>query len=112
MFFIFYGRLQDMNAKQSMILVTMEREQNLMSGVSDDIQRKFLKDILVLEERLSEVAHDCTTVERRKAEAEELRVSDTFKGVLGERTVSGLKDLKLKMGLGLRAVPGRWNRKS
>ena len=57
--------------------------------------------------------HDATeerrklTVERRKAGAERLGVSNTSKAVLGERTVSGVQSslsLKVKLDLTLRAV--------
>ena len=75
-----------MNAKQSRLLATMERKHKLMNGASDEIQREFLKDVLVLEENIWEVEEEFQeageelrklTVQRRKAEAEELRVSDT-----------------------------------
>ena len=43
--------IEHMNAKQSTLLATMELKQNLTSGASDEIQRKFLHDILVVEEK-------------------------------------------------------------
>ena len=57
-----YRELQDAieytNAKQSRLLATMERKHKLMNGVSDEIQRKFLKDVFVLEEKISEVENE------------------------------------------------------
>ena len=69
-------------------------KEKLLNGASDEMQRKFLKNVLVLEEKNSEV-HDASeemkklTVERRKAEAEGLTVSDASMAVLGKRTESG-----------------------
>ena len=86
------------NAKQSRLLATMERKQKIDERSSNELQRKFLKDVLVLEEKISEVEnelHDASaemrklSVEKWKAEAEGLSVSDTSKAVLGEWTVSG-----------------------
>ena len=57
-----YGELQEaieyMNAKQSRLLATVERKQQLRSGASDEIPRKFLKGVLVLEETISEVDNE------------------------------------------------------
>ena len=54
-----YGALQEAieytNAKQNRLLATVERKQQLRSGASDEIPRKFLKGVLVLEETISEV---------------------------------------------------------
>ena len=75
-----------MNTKQHRLLATMERKQKLMSGASDVIQRKFFEEVLVLEEKISEVdnvLHEASegtrelTVERRKVESQEPGLSDT-----------------------------------
>ena len=69
-----------------------------MNGASDELMRKFVKEVLVLEEKISEVENELHeageemrkfTVERRKTEAEGRRVSDTSKAVFGERIVLG-----------------------
>ena len=65
----------------------MERKQKLMNGALDGTLSKFLKEVLGLEEKTSEVKNELheaseemrkLTVERRKAEAEELRVSQRW----------------------------------
>ena len=109
-----YTALQEamecMNAKQSrLFLATIDRKQKLINEVSYGIQRKFLKDVLALEEeKIKEVEnepHEASedmrklTVERRKAEAEELRVPDTSEAVLGERTMSGAQSSEGEAGL-------------
>ena len=43
-----------MNAKQNELSATMERQQKLMSGASDEIRRKVFQDVLVLENKISE----------------------------------------------------------
>ena len=64
----------------------------MMDGASDEIKRKFLKNILVSEEKTSEVENELhvasgemreVAVERRKAETEGLRVSATSDAVFG-----------------------------
>ena len=74
-----------MNAKQSRLLAAMERKQTLRSGASDEILRKVLQDVLVLDGKISEVEEKLLdaseemrtlSVERRKMEVEEGRVSD------------------------------------
>ena len=77
--------IEYMNAKQSRLLAAMERKQTLRSGASDEILRKVLQDVLVLDGKISEVeeklldaSEEMRTlrVERRKMEVEERRVSD------------------------------------
>ena len=77
--------IEYMNAKQSRLLAAMERKQTLRSGASDEILRKVLHDVLVLDGKISEVeeklldaSEEMRTlrVERRKMEVEERRVSD------------------------------------
>ena len=84
-----------------------------MRGASDEIQRKYLQNVCVLEEKISEVEnelHEASeegrnfTVERRKAEADGLRASDTSDG-----QCQWPKVLKVKLGSVLQAVPGRRN---
>ena len=69
--------------------------------------RKF-KDVMVLEEKISEVEselHDASeemrklTVERRRAESGEPRISDTSRVVLDRRTVSGTQSSQGEAGL-------------
>ena len=70
----------------------MECRQKLTNGASDEIHRKVLEDVLVLEDKISQVENVLLeageemkklTVERRNGEAEELRVADTSKAVFG-----------------------------
>ena len=49
------GSIAYMSAKQNRLLATMERKQKLMNGASDEIQRRFPKEVLVSEEKISEV---------------------------------------------------------
>ena len=69
----------------------MEGKQKLMNRVSDEIQRKLLKDVFVLEEKISEMEielHEASaemrklTVERKQAEVE-VRASDTSSAGFG-----------------------------
>ena len=73
-----------MNEKQNRLLATMERQEKLMSGYQEEIQRKVLQDVLVLKDKIFEVDNELhkageemmrPTVGRWKAEAEGLRVS-------------------------------------
>ena len=75
--------IEHMSAKQNRLLATMERKHQLMNGASNEILRKFFKEVWVWEEKISEVEnalHEVLEemrtlmVERTKAEAEELRV--------------------------------------
>ena len=77
--------IENMNAKQSRLLAAMERKQTLRSGASDEILRKVLQDVLVLDGKISEVeeklldaSEEMRTlrVETGKMEEEERRVSD------------------------------------
>ena len=77
--------IEYMNAKQSMLLAAMERKQKLRSGASDEILRKVLQDVLVLDGKISEVEEKLLDasgemrtlrVETRQMEVEERRVSD------------------------------------
>ena len=55
------GKLQEaiefMNAKQKRLLATLVRLQKLMSGAAEEIQRRVLQDVMVLEDKVSEVEH-------------------------------------------------------
>ena len=50
--------IENMNTKQSGLLVTVEEKQTLMNGGSDGFQRKFLMEVLVLEEKTLEVENE------------------------------------------------------
>ena len=95
-----YRELQEaieyMNAKQNRLLATMEHKQQLMNEASDEIQRKFLKEVWALEQKILEsenVLHEASeemrklSVERRKAEAE------------GGKNCKGPKALMVKLEL-------------
>ena len=54
-----------MSAKQNRLLATMERKQKLMSEVSDEIQRRLPKEVLVSQEKISEVENSSRCKEGR-----------------------------------------------
>ena len=80
-----------------------------MSAKQSNLLRKFLKEVCALEAKISEVECELQEAsgenirvlaeERRKAEAEGLRVSDTPKAVLAWRTVSGYQSSEGEAGL-------------
>ena len=107
--------------KQSRLWTNTERKQKSKNGASDETQRKSLKDVLVLEEKISEVENEPfevseqmrkLTVERRKMEAEELRVSEMSRVGLDGRTVSGAQSSEGEAGLGSVGSAGGSQKKS
>ena len=78
---------------------TVERMQKLMSGAPEEIWKRVLQVVMVLENDISEVENELReaseemrrlTVERRQAEAEGLRVSEAVSGAQSSEGEAGL----------------------
>ena len=85
-----------MKEKRRTLLATMERKQKLMSEAPEEIRKRVLQDVMVLEDKFSEVKNELyqaseemrkLTAERWKAEGTE--VSATARVVLDGKAVSG-----------------------
>ena len=73
-----HDAIEYLNAKRSMRLETMERKQKWMNGASNEIQKKVLRIVLVLADKILELENELhearedmrkLTVERKKADA-------------------------------------------
>ena len=88
--------IQYVNATQSGLLADMERQKRLMEEASEEeVNRKAFREGLIREEKLTEVENANAelrklTMEKRKVGLEELRVFDTSRVGLAERTVPGI----------------------
>ena len=100
---------------QSKLLAARKRKQQLMSGPPEETQRIVHQTIMVLDGEISEVGDDILeaseelkklTVERRKAEVEGLRVSDTARVVVSRDAVSGAQSSEGEAGLAGQRCPG------
>ena len=81
--------IEHMKEKRSGLLETVEREQKLMSGAREEIRKRVFQDVLVLEDKITEVENELHEASEEMRRKQRRRVSDTARVVLGGKVVSG-----------------------